>query len=80
VHDIVALTIAKFPANPHQKYGAQIFGYCAFTPFCIQSRIAAQQLFAVHEVDLRRQEGRQAKLFAHRRFGCFDPGIDGFNR
>lgn len=65
---IMAVAIAQFTADPHQKNGAKFFGDRAFAPFRIQIRIARQQLLAVNKLNLLWQERRQTKLFMHFRF------------
>ena len=73
---IVAFAVGEGATDTDQEHGPQLFGDGAFAPLGIEVRVAGQQLFAVQELDLGRQERGQFMLGTDRALGSLDGGPD----
>ena len=73
---VVALAVGEGTADADQEYGTQLLGDGTLASLGIEVRVAGQQLFAVQELDLGRQEGGQLVLGADRALGGLDGGPD----
>ncbi len=73
---IVALAVGEGTADADQEHCPQLFGDGTLAPLGIEVRVTGQQLFAVQELDLGRQEGGQLMLGTDRALGGLDGGPD----
>ncbi|MNC29972.1 hypothetical protein D3C75_782400 [compost metagenome] len=77
---IVALAVGEGTADAYEENGSQLLGDGPLAPLGIEVRVTGQQLFAVQELDLGRQEGGQLVLGADRALCGLDGGPDAAHR
>jgi hypothetical protein len=73
---VVAFAVREGATDTDEEDRSQLLGDGALAPLGIEIRVAGQQLFAVQELDLRRQEGGQLVLGTDRALGGLDGGPD----